>query len=275
MENRTPENCRLIKAHGEPGKDGNGKCLGFAKSNFDDEPCGACKRCSCCTSVTENFEGGMNVDRLTIPDEPIEGGMRRARIDVSAVRKSAMTIYWALKKYEDTGLTPEEIMDGRMLTGWIPVNERLPECEKEVLIQTTRETITTAIYEDGNMPNENSIWYWTDVDFDYVEETDTEYVPEGWWEYRHFNPDDVYNNTIDEDVVAWMPLPKLYKTKRGLKGKGERGMKRLTVGELRTALEGLPDELVIEITDGACASPERILEYVKRLHAEDNEECDT
>lgn len=118
-----------------------------------------------------------------------------------------------LKAYEDTGLTPEEIMDGRMLTGWISVNERLPECEKEVLIQTARGTITTAIYEDGNMPNENSIWYWTDVDFDYVEETDTEYVPEGWWEYRHFNPDDVYNNAIDEDVVAWMPLPKLYKIK--------------------------------------------------------------
>lgn len=170
-----------------------------------------------------------------------------------------------LKAYEDTGLTPEEIMDGRMLTGWIPVNERLPECEKEVLIQTARGTITTAIYEDGNMPNENSIWYWTDVDFDYVEETDTEYVPEGWWEYRHFNPDDVYNNAIDEDVVAWMPLPKLYKTKRGLKGKGERGMKRLTVGELRTALEGLPDDLVIEIADGAGGSRERILEYIKQL----------
>ena len=179
-----------------------------------------------------------------------------------------------LKAYEDTGLTPEEIMDGRMLTGWIPVNERLPECEKEVLIQTARGTITTAIYEDGNMPNENSIWYWTDVDFDYVEETDTEYVPEGWWEYRHFNPDDVYNNAIDEDVVAWMPLPKLYKTKRGLKGKGERGMKRLTVGELRTALEGLPDDLVIEIADGAGGSRERILEYIKQLRDEENE-CDT
>lgn len=52
-------------------------------------------------------------------------------------------------------------------------------------------------------------------------------------------------------------------------------MKKLTVGELRTALEGLPDELVIEITDGACASHERILEYVKRLHDRENEECDT
>lgn len=66
------------------------------------------------------------MDRLTIPDEPIEGGMRRTVIDAREVRKSAMTIYWRLKAYEDTGLTPGEIMDGRMPTGWIPVTERLP-----------------------------------------------------------------------------------------------------------------------------------------------------
>lgn len=29
-----------------------------------------------------------------------------------------------LEAYEDTGLTPKEIMDGKMLTGWIPVEER-------------------------------------------------------------------------------------------------------------------------------------------------------
>ena len=48
--------------------------------------------------------------RLTIPDEKIEGGLRRAVINAREVRKEAMTIYWALKKYEDTGLTPPEIM---------------------------------------------------------------------------------------------------------------------------------------------------------------------
>ena len=47
---------------------------------------------------------------LTIPDEKIEGGLRRAVINAREVRKEAMTIYWALKKYEDTGLTPPEIM---------------------------------------------------------------------------------------------------------------------------------------------------------------------
>ena len=47
-----------------------------------------------------------------------------------------------------------------------------------------------------------------------IEQTDNglviEYVPKGWWEYRHFNPDEVYNNKVDEDVVAWMPLPEPY-----------------------------------------------------------------
>lgn len=41
------------------------------------------------------------MDRLTIPDVPIDGGMRRAIIDARAVRQQAMTIYWKLKEYED------------------------------------------------------------------------------------------------------------------------------------------------------------------------------
>ena len=49
------------------------------------------------------------MDRLTIPDEPIEGGMRRSVVDARAVKERAMTIYWRLKAYEDTGLEPCEI----------------------------------------------------------------------------------------------------------------------------------------------------------------------
>lgn len=52
------------------------------------------------------------MDRLTIPDEPIEGGTRRAVIDARAVKEQAMTLYWKLKRYEDTGLEPEEILTG-------------------------------------------------------------------------------------------------------------------------------------------------------------------
>lgn len=51
------------------------------------------------------------MERLTIPDKKIEGGVRRAVIDAREVKKNAMTIYWALKKYEDTGLTPEQIIE--------------------------------------------------------------------------------------------------------------------------------------------------------------------
>lgn len=51
------------------------------------------------------------MERLTVPDEKIEGGWRRAVIDTREVRKEAMTIYWALKKYEDTGLTPTEVQE--------------------------------------------------------------------------------------------------------------------------------------------------------------------
>lgn len=41
----------------------------------------------------------------------------------------------------------------------------------------------------------------------YDEERDDYKIPKGWWEYRHFNPDDVYNNKIDRPVVGWMPMP--------------------------------------------------------------------
>lgn len=51
------------------------------------------------------------MERLTVPDEKIEGGVRRTVIDARKVKEHAMTIYWALKKYEDTGLTPEQILE--------------------------------------------------------------------------------------------------------------------------------------------------------------------
>ncbi|MGL6198597.1 MAG: DUF551 domain-containing protein [Lachnospiraceae bacterium] len=38
-----------------------------------------------------------------------------------------------LKAYEDTGLTPEEITDWKLLMGWIPVSVRLPEDYQMVL----------------------------------------------------------------------------------------------------------------------------------------------
>lgn len=94
---------------------------------------------------------------------------------------------------------------------WISVKDGLPKAETEVLILAVGiggyTTITTAIYEDGKVSTDDSMWNWYDLDFNYDEETDQYLIPEGWWEYRHYNPDDVYNNCIDDIVTGWMPLP--------------------------------------------------------------------
>ena len=102
---------------------------------------------------------------------------------------------------------------------WISVKDRLPEPETEVLVLAIRRfkymeglnrevpMITTAMYEDGTVSTEDTIWNWYDIDYIYDEENDMQYIPEGWWEYRHYNPDDVYNNAIDDKVTHWMPLP--------------------------------------------------------------------
>ena len=59
--------------------------------------------------TVKELEEGRHMKRLTIPDEKTEGGWKRVVIDPGEVKKYAMTLYWTLKKYEDTGLTPDEI----------------------------------------------------------------------------------------------------------------------------------------------------------------------
>lgn len=88
-----------------------------------------------------------------------------------------------------------------------------PKVETEVLILYRNDIdgygITTAHYEDGSVFLQDSAWYWEDLpDWGtYDEERDDYKIPKGWWEYRHFNPDEDYNNQIDRPVVGWMPLP--------------------------------------------------------------------
>lgn len=120
------------------------------------------------------------MERLTVPDKLIDGGKSRAVVDTRAVREEAMTIYWALKKYEDTGLTPEEIMDGKMLTGWIPVEERLPAPHTDVIV---------AVQDFGED---------TFQAIDCLVEGD---VGKLMWS--------TYNEAL-ERVLAWMPLPERY-----------------------------------------------------------------
>lgn len=88
-----------------------------------------------------------------------------------------------------------------------------PKVEEDVLILFETACggygITTAHYEDGTVLSEKSAFYWEEI-FEwgtYDEESDDYFIPKGWWEYRYFNPDEVYNNRVDAHVVGWMPLP--------------------------------------------------------------------
>jgi hypothetical protein len=48
---RTLHNCWLIKKFGKP-EQKDGKCQGFARSEYDDEPCERCKECK----LNEHYE---------------------------------------------------------------------------------------------------------------------------------------------------------------------------------------------------------------------------
>lgn len=121
----------------------------------------------------------------------------------------------------------KELKQLREQLRWTPCSERPPKCEQDVLICTKPKKhidknsgfewyedsiITPAMYEDGTMLEVDSKWHWEDIDYaEWDEDEDCGIIPEGWWENRYFNQDGVYNNPVDKEVVAWMPLPKPYK----------------------------------------------------------------
>nr|DAF82264.1 MAG TPA: Protein of unknown function (DUF551) [Caudoviricetes sp.] len=110
--------------------------------------------------------------------------------------------------------TPEKCREAVECTRWIPVSERMPVPEEEVLVTAVSrygETeVVPAIYEDGTMLENDSIWNWEELDGEWDEENECQIIPEAWWENRKYNPDCTYNCIIDDKVVAWMPLPEPY-----------------------------------------------------------------
>lgn len=99
--------------------------------------------------------------------------------------------------------------------GWISVESELPPVETEVLIVAKRKyrdgtckyITTTAMYEDGTVLENDSCWLWEDIEAEWDEEEDCYIIPKGWWEYKHYNVDGVFNNTIDDKVIYWQHLP--------------------------------------------------------------------
>ena len=105
--------------------------------------------------------------------------------------------------------------------GWIPCSVAMPPVETEVFIVAKRKyrggevryITTTAMYEDGTVLENDSCWRWEDIEGEWDEENDCYIIPEGWWENRHYNPDEVYNNVIDDEVIAWQPIPLPFRDK--------------------------------------------------------------
>lgn len=100
----------------------------------------------------------------------------------------------------------------RMIPAWRDPDKDPPKVETEVLVLVDcgkGYCITTAFYEDGTVSQYESVWQREDVDDYgiYDEEDDLYRLPKGWWEYRHFTPEDALECPIDKPVVGWMPLP--------------------------------------------------------------------
>lgn len=95
---------------------------------------------------------------------------------------------------------------------WISVNDRLPEPEREVLVQCeTRphsfkyQCIAIYIPEKWHREESDFCWDYECCD-EYDEEADDYYVNEGWYE-RIRNWDDYNAVGIGDFVTHWMPLP--------------------------------------------------------------------
>lgn len=108
----------------------------------------------------------------------------------------------------------------RMIPAWRNPDKDPPKVETEVLVLVDcgkGYCITTAFYEDGTVSQYESVWQWEDVDDYgiYDEEDDLYRLQKGWWEYRHFTPEDALECPIDKPVVGWMPLPPKEVTQNG------------------------------------------------------------
>lgn len=145
---------------------------------------------------------------------------------------------------------------------WIPVAEQLPPVETEVYVTagrkyrdgTYREIVTTAMYEDGTVSESDSCWFWNEIDGEWDEENDCYIIPEGWWENRHYNPNEVYNNAVDDEVIAWRPLPEPYH--------GEQ-MKQTNADRIRSMTD---EELAVNMM---CPNENGLAE----IHCDKNDNC--
>lgn len=133
---------------------------------------------------------------------------------INAVENAPIELFQSEWEEIEEAINAAPAADVAPVVRWIPVSERLPKPETEVMIACNRNGyrfIATAIHEDGTLFVEDSDWNWNDIwEYGrYDEERDDYIIPEGWWESRCFTPDDVYNCPVDCEVTHWMPMPEL------------------------------------------------------------------
>ena len=130
------------------------------------------------------------MERLTSRDS--KGNLCLCNKEVYGNNQDIYSAIAVLEDYEDTGITPDqlqvineeyqkmakELAEVRQQNRWIPVSERLPDYEEEVLITNGKYvTIDERYFLENTEDGEAYTW---DIN--------------GW-----------------DDVVAWMPLPEPYK----------------------------------------------------------------
>lgn len=90
-----------------------------------------------------------------------------------------------------------ENIDGEKENGWIPVSERLPEDERECLVTLEKVYGTPEIFMGiASYLKFGDAGYWNEKKYGYLE----------WDKYS-----DGHGGTKMYKVIAWMPLPELYK----------------------------------------------------------------
>jgi hypothetical protein len=135
---------------------------------------------------------------------------------INAVENAPIELFQSEWEETEEAINATPAADVAPVIRWIPITERLPKPETEVMIvcnRNGRRFIATAIHEDGTLFVGDSDWSWNDsCEYGrYDEERDDYIIPECWWESRCFTPDDVYNCPVDCEVTHWMPMPELPK----------------------------------------------------------------
>lgn len=130
--------------------------------------------------------------RLTERDKVGNWGLKRTQwenllIGVPITQETYEALYGALCKlrdYEDTGLSPAEVKELRRQQrryNWIPVEERLPEEDERVMINTKNEVVKEGTYTERY----------------------------GYTMRKGFFTENCFEDL--QGVTAWQPLPEPYK----------------------------------------------------------------